>query len=626
MFNSFLQQLPENRFINQINGMEVVMKTKNYVLTILCLSLIGGVAFGDRQLERAEILQILTDLTSQPRKTWIDAGTIRATHEEYKAPRITNPGAISAEITRAVQEYQNKPDKRELTEELQKMRLDAIPFNVRYRLSNESNMNSTVVVKYDGDRFYWEIDVDSRRDSLKSAAALEGNFMTKQFNLDWNGRRLFTWDGHKYTTYSISANRAVVDTTGATPHVVNGPLTAGIVPWGYGFFTYQNLSTVATSATEKYINGQTQIHLTLNTSDGTEMLLVLDEERDYAVISYSTEGPERRISRQYDNYRLVSGRPVPMTILIEEYDAFTNRLLASDFWNITSIGGETPSIGTFGVDYEPDALIEYRSDLTINPAMYRYSYTVDSDQLLTERLDYAATESLQAQNCATAALKYAVSRLGKDLTYRQLAQLVDGANGATSLDTMKDFVQRLGLYCRVVRTDIQTLKSISGCQAILHFPKKNHFVALEEIDNDFAWSVDLSKDRFYYRTDLNFLHMDWTDGTALLISDRPIQLRGNITAIADRQLASLTGGYGYTCTYLLQEYDIIFCSNPIVGMCLGTYEGFVTRYGCEAAESGTCMEERMVRSAESPCIVDPYNPFACQLTGEWTFYYMRACK
>jgi hypothetical protein len=606
--------------------MEVIMKTKHYVLTILCLFFISSVAFGDRQLDRAEILQILTKLTSQPRKTWIDAGTIQATHEEYRAPKTTDPGEISAEITKSIQEYQNKPDKTELTGELQKMRLDAIPFNVRYRLSNESTMNSTVVVKFDGSRFYWEIDVDSRKDSIKPDASLEGNFMTKQFDLGWNGKRIFTWDGQKYTRYSLSANRSMVDTTGSTPHVVNGPLTAGFVPWGYGLYTYQNLSAAASSATEKDINGQTQIHLTLSNSDGTEMLFVLDAEKNYALISHTTEGPEKRISRQYDNYRLVSGRLVPMTILIEEYDAFTNRLLASDYWNITSISGSTPSIGNFGVVYEPDALIEYRSDVTSKPAMYRYSYTVDSDQLLTERLDYAITESIQAQNCATAALKYAVSRLGKDLTYRQLAQLVNRSDGATSLNAMKDFVQRLGLYCRVVQTDVQTLKSMSGCQVILHFPKKNHFVALEGIDDEFAWSVDLSKDKFYYRTDLNFLDMDWTDGTALLISDRPIQLQGNINEIADSQLSSLTGGYGYTCTYLLQEYNIIFCSNPIVGYCMGMYEGYVTRYGCESAESGTCTEERMVRSAESPCIVDPYNPYSCTITGEWTFYYMRACS
>ncbi len=605
--------------------MEDVMKTKHYVLTILCLFSLSGIAFGDRQLERAEILQILQKLTSQPRKTWISAGTIEATHEEYRAPKITSTTAISTEITKAIQEYQNSSDKRELTEELHKMRLDAIPFNVRYRLSNELAMNSTVVVKFDGNRFYWEINVDSRRDSVKPNSALADNFMTKQFNLEWNARRIFSWDGQKYTRYSLSANQAMVDTTGSVPHAVNGPLTAGFIPWGYGLYTYKNLSAAESSAIEKYIDGQTQIHLTLNNSDGSEMLFVLDAKRNYAVISHSTDGLDKIISRKYDNYRQVSGVLVPMTILIEEYDTFTNRLLATDFWDFTSISGDTPSLGNVSVEYEPDALIEYRSDVSSKPALYRYSYTVDTDQLLTERLDYAASEGIQAQNCATAALKYAASQLGKDLTYRQLAQMVDRSGGATSLNTMKDFAHRCGLYCRAVRTDVQTLKGLSGCQVILHFPKKNHFVALEGIDDEYAWSVDLSKDKFYYRTDLNFLDMDWTEGTALLISDRPIQLQGNSIEIADSQLSNIIGGSGYTCTKLLQKYDIIFCSNPSPGICLGYYEAYMKRYGCESAESGSCVTERLVRFAETFCIVDPYNPFSCYVTCEWTFYYMRAC-
>jgi hypothetical protein len=241
-------------------------------------------------------------------------------------------------------------------------------------------------------------------------------------------------------------------------------------------------------------------------------------------------------------------------------------------------------------------------------------------------LDYAAAESVQAGNCATAALKYAASQLGRDLTYQQLAQMVDKADRVTSLNTMKDFAERSGLYCRAVRTDVETLKSLNGCQVIMHFPGKNHFVVLERIDNEYAWSVDLSKDKFYYRTDLNFLDMDWTEGTALLISGSPIQLPGNCTEIADSQLNSIIGGSGYTCTRLLQEYDIIYCSNPVVGVCTGYYEGYPTRYGCESAESGSCVTERMVRSAESPCIVDPYDFYNCSITGDWTFYYMRACS
>ncbi|TFG50550.1 MAG: hypothetical protein E4H40_01120 [Candidatus Brocadiia bacterium] len=599
--------------------MEVIMKTKHLVLTILCLFSLRGIAFGDRQLERAEILQILQKLTSQPRKTWISAGTIEAIHEEYRAPKTINPNEINSQISQAIQEYQNNPNKRELAEEIQKMKLDAIPFNVRYRLSNEYTMNSSVVVKYDDGRFSWEISASSRTDSVKPGAELASNDMTEHFDLAWNAIRRYTWDGEKYTMYSLSGNQAMVDTTDSIPHNVNGPLTAGLIPWGYSLYTYENLSAAKSSAVEKYINGQTQIHLTLNNSDGSEMLFVLDSGRNYAVISHTTDGPDKIISSQYDKYRLVSGTLVPMTILIEEHDAFTNRLLATDYWNITSISGDTPSIGNFSVDYEPDAVIEYRSYVTSKPAIYRQSYTVDTEQLLTERLDYAASESVQARNCATAALKYAASQLGRNRSYEQLAKLVNRPDGATSLKTMKDFAQRWGLYCRVVRTDVQTLKGLSGCQVILHFPGKNHFVVLEGIDNQYAWSVDLSKNKFYHRTDLNFLDIDWSEGTALLISDRPIRLPGNSAEISDSRLSNIIGGSGYDCTNLLQEYDYLLCSQ----FCLGYYEFYPERWGCEAAESGYCMSEKLLRVALCLCV---YNAnFVCTINGDWIFLYMRAC-
>ena len=165
------------------------MKTNHFLLTILCLFSVCGVVFGDRQLEKAEISEILQKLTNQPRKTWISAGTIQAIHEEYRAPKVTDADEISNQIRQAVQEYQNSTNKRELTEELQKMRFDAIPFNVRYKLSNEYTMNSSVVVKYDGERFNWEISTNSRTDSVKPGVELGSNDMTDHFDLAWNARR-----------------------------------------------------------------------------------------------------------------------------------------------------------------------------------------------------------------------------------------------------------------------------------------------------------------------------------------------------------------------------------------------------------------------------------------------------
>ncbi len=277
---------------------------------------------------------------------------------------------------------------------------------------------------------------------------------------------------------------------------------------------------------------------------------------------------------------------------------------------------------SFNVEYEADALIEYRSYVTAKPAMYLYSHTVDTDLLLVERLVFAASEGTQPQNCATAALKYTASQLGKDVADQQLAQLVSEPDKTTSLFAMKQFAQGLGLYCRAVKTDIQTLKNLYGCQAILHIPGKKHFIVLEGIDNQYVRSIDLANDKFYYRTGLNLFGMDWTEGIALLISNSPIT--GKYIDINDSELKTIIGGSGYSCTRLLQEYDVIYCEY-VAGECGNYYEEYYERWGCETADSGSCSSSKMIRYEETPCIEDPYYPDMCDITGEWTSYYMRAC-
>ena len=602
------------------------MNRKHFALTIVLLLFVSSIAFADA-LDRKEILQIFEKLTSQPRKTWIPAGVIEARHEEYRAPQTTNSSEINSRIKEKTIEYQNTPNKRERTEENQKLKLEAIPFNVRYKLSNEYTMDSTVTVKFDGDRFYWEINVDSRTDSVRPGADLKGNYMTRWFNLDWNTSRIFAWDGDTYTRYYLPGNQAIVDSKGSTPHVVNGPLTAGVIPWGYGYCTYKNLSAAQSSAVEKDIDGKTYIHLTLNNSDGSEMAFVLDPQKDYAAISSSISEQGQVVTRtQYGNHRLISGNWVPTTIFVEQYDAWTNKLSASDLWNFTSISGDAPMPGSFNVEYETAALIKYRSNVTDKPAMYCYSGIADTDLLLSERLGLAANESLQPQNCATVALKYAADRLGRDVTDQELAQLVSEPDKTTSLYPMKEYAQGLGLYCRAIKTDIQTLKSLSGCEIILHIPRKNHFVVLEGIDAEYVWSIDLASNKFYYCTDVNFFGMDWSKGTALLVSNQPIQLQGNFIEIDDSQLRNVIGGEGegYDCTELIQEYDVEYCDDSF-GECGGTYVEYEELYGCEDAPSGSCTGSETVSEESSDCEEDPYDPDACDVTGEWECSYMRAC-
>ncbi|UCC23511.1 MAG: hypothetical protein JSW23_05520 [Planctomycetota bacterium] len=598
------------------------MNRKYFLLVIPCILSLSTAAFADRDLDASEILQIFQQLTAQPRKTWLPAGTIEATHDEYQAPKTTDPNQINDQVGQKVQEYISNPYKRELTDELRKMKLDAIPFNVRYELSNEYTMQSDVIVRFNGDRFYWEINVQSRTDSVKPGKDLEANFMTDEFNLTWNGRRVFAWDGEKYTIYAPGANHATVDAADHLPRAVNGPLTAGIIPWGYGFYTYENLSAVQSSAVEKIVDGRTEIHLTIINSDGSDITFVLDVDKNYAVLSCSkTDASGSLVSKQYSNYQLLAGRWVPTNILIERRDLASDALLASDLWDITSVNSDVPAADGFAVDFDDGTLIEYHSYMADEPQVYRSSDMLDTDLLLAERLAFLAAEGTQPQNCATAASKYVAVKLGISVADDQLAHLVNDPNGDTSLYQIKQFLESLGLYCRAVRADVQTLRQLNGCEAILHIPGDDHFVAFERIDNEYVWIVDLVADKFYYRTDINFFGMDWTEGTALLVSDQPIT--GQFDEITYDELTAITGAEEYyKCNNLIQNYSQIKC-DYVAGECGGYFYVFEQRWGCATAQNGSCTVDVWPRYHKYLCIDDP--PGGCATTGEAITYYMLAC-
>ena len=60
------------------------MNTRIFSEIIVIVLLGSGIAVADRPMERTELLQIFEQLTAQPRKTWIAAGTIEASHQEYR--------------------------------------------------------------------------------------------------------------------------------------------------------------------------------------------------------------------------------------------------------------------------------------------------------------------------------------------------------------------------------------------------------------------------------------------------------------------------------------------------------------------------------------------------------------
>ncbi len=579
----------------------------------------------DRVLNHEEMQQIFHSLIANQQKTWISAGTMEAMHQSYEAPKVVNPDEINQKIETALQEYANNSDKPEKSADMQQMAYDAIPFNIQYKYGNEYKMTAYETVKYDGTRFYWEINVTSRIDSVQPP--MSATFMYDYFNLEWNGKRVSAWNGTEYTTYSRSAKNAMVaESPVQVPIVVNGPLTAGIIPWGYGLYTYEKLSSAQLTGTEVVQGDTTEIHLQVVHADGLEMSFVLDPDKNYAVLFSLVARPDYTdVVTTYEKYQLVAGRWIPSAITIEKYNDYgpDARLLKSDKWDMLSIQTQVPEADAFEVQYEQDTYVEYKSagsPQTLSCFYTKEEYGIDHQSLLQEKkriLQNTATP----HNCGTVALQYTLGRLGIPVSDQELTGLID-SHGDSSIYDLKLFAQSKGLQGKVVKTDLETLKQLNEYPVILSFPGSSHFVVLTHADEDYFRLVDLTKSKFYYRTDASNLPLDWLDGIALVLSPNTIDLPPTASELGDPQAQTIVGSAYYDCINLLQSYYVIYCSE----YCAGLYEVHFERWGCISAASGSCSGSSFVRYQTSDCIADPYDLSSCIITGDWNYYNMRACR
>jgi len=600
------------------------MFKKTAILITVCA--LCSTASAAKTLERSEIVRIFRILTSTQAKTWIQAGTINAIHTEYRAPKNTDANEINNEIAQQIQQYTANPLKRELTEQLRQMRIQATPFNVTYKLSNEYTMKSAVTVTYDGDRFHWQIDVDQRTDSIKPEASLADNFLTDNFKLFCNQSRIFAWNGQNYIEYIRPINHAII-TQQRWP--VNGPLTAAVIPWGRGNYTYEKLIVAQTSATQTQSNGQTEINLTI-TNDAGQETFTLDPTRNYVVTFYSQIKPEGTTKiHQYTDYQLIAGSWCPGNIIMESYDT-TGKLRASDTWQFNSITADTPTDESFSVQFDHDALIEdYFLGPDEKPLQYRLSsdtplaQKVNFEELIKYRRDILTAQRSYNQNCATAALKYVCDKLGSNQPLRNLSKIVHGRQKTTTLYQTQQYAQNAGLHALAVRTDIQTLKNLTGYHAILHLPRTNHLVVLGEINAESITLIDLTEDNFYYTRPIECFNSAW-DGIALLIADKPITTQP-AWAMIDTATTKNLKASGQACTNLLQSASTSPCI-LVDGVCTSGYTVVYERYGCETAPCGTCSMSSMTKSKESDCEHDIDDPTECITVGDWTYSYMSACS
>lgn len=587
-------------------------------VVIFCFS-----AIAERPLESQEVLQIINDLTSQPSDMWIPHGTVKIRHEEYKAPKTINESEIRQKIKEQISKYQTNPNKVEKSEDVQKMKLDAIPFNVRYNISNESTMITEETVCFDDQRYCWDVNIISRTDSVKPGKKLEGNFMKEDFPLNYNAKKMYVWDGEKYTIFSPLANHAFIDTANFMPHDMPGPIKTFLIPWGFGYYSYDNLETLNISGLEKLVDGKTQIMLSINNSNGSQIIFELDPDKNYSVLSCSKTGCSGfQTSTKYSEYCYINDTWIPMLITRVKSEGNSNKLLERDSWQITDIVLNMPDAEAFDVDLPDGTVVEYLSPVSPKPLSYHYLQNGRTDALLVEKLVFDSKKSTMKQNCATAAVEHVAKKFNNQIDENELEALVTEPNNTTSLYQMKEYLQDLGLYCRAIKTDLETLQSLNNYEIILHLPAKNHFVVIDSITEENVNIIDLASRKFYYQIDTAYFQMDWPTGIALLVSNQPIQ--GQFQDVSSTEIQGIEGTSGYNCNTLIQEEDDLLCF-PAEAPCGGTYTHWYERWGCGSASNGSCTNDRLLRMSRCICIEDPYDFFVCIGNEYWINYYMYAC-
>jgi len=525
--------------------------------------------------------------------------------------------AIEAKIQQALADFDSNPGRIVKTADLQAQKREAIPYNTRYVYANRTTTTTYELVKVDRGRHSQDITIESRNDSVTKPASLAYNQMTEDIDLNGNHRRIFAWDGQNYALYNLPVNLAIVDTSSRFSRAGIGALKAGLIPWGKGMFSKDNLmdAQITGQATR---NGELVISFVWDT--GIEFTVTLNTKRSFAVVDYSIVRPNGSINTTaLSKYRQVNGAWIPHEIMTDRFDTQAQRPLGYELWEILAISTETPQPNEFRAEYHENASISHYSPLSNKPLRYHHTSRVDTSDLLSRRLNAQASTNNTPKNCAALSVAYAAEKLGKSIPDQELAGIVD-ASGYTSLLQLKSLAQSLGLNAEVVQTDIPGLAQYARAQVILHLPGKGHFVVLDHIDTEDVWCIDLSSNRFYYRINLERFAATWSDGTALILANNPISVPQSDTILTDTGASAISGGLPGTCTRVKQEEHHQTC----LPGCLGWYHYYFDIMGCEYAPTGTCYEEIMVSGWSTPCRYETGGP-DCEAVN-WYYNFMFGCS
>lgn len=544
-------------------------------------------AFGDRQFEQAETEHLLQILTQQPRSSWLPYGTIRAKHLQY-------------------QEFENK-----ITD-------------------------STELIHFDGTKYNWEVSLNPNESLDMNRRSLTGPDGIQPPSEDFlmNQSNQYLWNGQRQVRYYKASGYAIVALGQETASTsLFGPPTAGIVPWGHGDCSLAVLRLNTPTAYELNEENGTTILLEYTETKyrpSAQVSFVLDPSAGYAVLSYTIENDLALLRNTYSEYQQVGGFWVPQKIMIERFDKRSDpaRLISYDDWQFEKIVFEKPAEHLFAARFAPGTTVELQPSQSLKTFMYQAPENQDIEPLLGDKISLLS-DAVQPNNCATAAVRHVSRKFSRPIDSQKIASMVSSDNQTTSLMELKAALEDAGLECMAVTTEITSLGKFSNCTKIVHLPINNHYVIVDRVEADAVWVIDLINRKFYWKKEMEEFLQEWGDGTALLVSDSPINvpLDSQFSYLDTAQMALIKGGdFGtYSCTDKIQDTEHILCSLPVGFLCSGAYYKIYERYGCKSdPDGGTCVGKMMVGYEFTQCINNIND--GCTITGIWESRYIRACQ
>ena len=556
-----------------------------FVYSLVVLLLVTGVR-ADQLMDPNETETLLRQLTETPRQQWLSQGMIQARHLEYH-------------------EFDN---------------------NVK---------QSTETVYHDGLKTRIDIVLEDSQSTETKVTKSLSRQMDQDFKL--NQHRIFLRNGQQTVQYCKSADYAIVSLDAdATATTSGGPMTAGIVPWGHGDFTFLVLKSQSPKAYQRYVDNQLQYvleYVNPTTSPDINVTFVLDPSKANAVLSYTIENDLACLRQTCQDYLQVGDKWIPAKVLIERFDkrSGTPRLLSYEDWQFDVIDASTPAEDIFTIQYQNGTTVELNAGNNTETFMYDASDRTNISEILADKINLLSIDQ-NAVNCATAAIDHIAKQFSKELQQEALADVITSDTRKTTLYDMKRTLEEAGLTCMAVTTDLKTLRKMENCAMILHLALSNHYVILDHVDADGAWIIDLTNRQFFTKWKINDLLSEWKKGTALLVSDQIITppLDASFDYLNTDDMTKIIGGnFGtYSCTNIIQSREYVTCSDPIGGfLCIGAYYQFETRYGCaEDPDGGTCTGRKLPSYRYYQCLNPQDNQGECTIDEDSpTFRYIRAC-